>query len=105
MKPAAASPPCSGSLPGRRGRTRARDGSKAIGCMPSSLQTGREYLELAASDRKTAVDNHTLDLADRFGLTPHLEKRFEQMSFGTRKKIFLTSASVGAPPLVLADGP
>jgi len=74
-------------------------------CMPYSLQTGREYLELVASNRKTAIDSHTLDLADRFDLTPHLEKRFEQMSFGTRKKIFLTAASVGDVRVVIADEP
>ena len=74
-------------------------------CMPYSLQTGREYLELVASNRKTAVNSQTLDLADRFGLTPHLEKRFEQMSFGTRKKIFLTAAALGDVNVVIADEP
>src|SRR5471032_1694363 len=74
-------------------------------CMPYSLQTGREYLEQVASNRKTAVNTQTLDLADRFGLTPHLEKRFEQMSFGTRKKIFLTAAALGDVKIVIADEP
>jgi ABC-2 type transport system ATP-binding protein len=74
-------------------------------CMPYSLQTGREYLELVASTRKTVIDSHTLELADRFGLTPHLEKRFEQMSFGTRKKIFLTAAALGEATVVIADEP
>ena len=74
-------------------------------CMPHSLQTGREYLELVASTRKTVVDSRTLDLADRFGLTPHLEKRFEQMSFGTRKKIFLTATVLGEARVVIADEP
>jgi ABC-2 type transport system ATP-binding protein len=74
-------------------------------CMPYSLQTGREYLELVASKRKTAVNSRTLDLADRFDLTPHLEKRFEQMSFGTRKKIFLTAAALGDVKVVIADEP
>ena len=74
-------------------------------CMPYSLQTGREYLELVAANRKTDVDRRTLDLADRFGLTPHLEKRFEQMSFGTRKKIFLTAAALGDVKVVIADEP
>ncbi|QIE27034.1 ABC transporter ATP-binding protein NatA (plasmid) [Caballeronia sp. SBC1] len=74
-------------------------------CMPYSLQTGREYLELVASNRKTAVNSPTLDLADRFGLTPHLEKRFEQMSFGTRKKVFLTAAALGDVKVVIADEP
>jgi ABC-2 type transport system ATP-binding protein len=74
-------------------------------CMPYSLQTGREYLERVASDRQTTVDSQALDLADRFGLTPHLEKRFEQMSFGTRKKIFLTAAVLGDVKVVIADEP
>lgn len=74
-------------------------------CMPYSLQTGREYLELVASARKTVVDGHAFDLADRFGLTPHLEKRFEQMSFGTRKKIFLTATTLGETAVVIADEP
>ena len=74
-------------------------------CMPYSLQTGREYLERVAANRKTDVDSRTLDLADRFGLTPHLEKRFEQMSFGTRKKIFLTAAALGDVKVVIADEP
>lgn len=74
-------------------------------CMPYPLQTGHEYLELVASARKTVVDSHTLDLADRFGLTPHLEKRFEQMSFGTRKKIFLTATTLGEIAVVIADEP
>ena len=74
-------------------------------CMPYSLQTGRDYLDLVASNRKTAVGSQTLDLADRFGLTPHLEKRFEQMSFGTRKKIFLTATALGDVKVVIADEP
>ena len=74
-------------------------------CLTYPLETGREFLERVAAQRQTALENHTLELADRFGVTPHLEKRFEQMSFGTRKKIFLTSASVGAPTVVIADEP
>ena len=74
-------------------------------CMPYSLQTGREYLERVASNRKAAVNSQTLDLADHFGLTPHLGKRFEQMSFGTRKKIFLTAAALGDVKVVIADEP
>jgi ABC-2 type transport system ATP-binding protein len=64
-------------------------------CLTYPLETGREFLARVAAQRQTVLENHTLELADRFGLTPHLEKRFEQMSFGTRKKIFLTAASVG----------
>ncbi|SDH99394.1 ABC transporter ATP-binding protein [Paraburkholderia phenazinium] len=74
-------------------------------CLASSLQTGRAFLEAVAAQRNTALDKRTLELADRFGLTPHLEKRFEQMSFGTRKKICLTAATLGRVAVVIADEP
>ncbi|CAB3789304.1 ABC transporter ATP-binding protein [Paraburkholderia fynbosensis] len=74
-------------------------------CMPSPDRTGREYLSYVASERKTTVGSDTLDLADRFGLTPHLDKRFEQMSFGSRKKFFLTAAALGETSVVIADEP
>jgi ABC-2 type transport system ATP-binding protein len=74
-------------------------------CMAHPLQTGRQYLALVASARKTSVASPTLELANRFGLAPHLEKRFEQMSFGTRKKIFLTAAALGEAAVVIADEP
>ncbi|MGF6756318.1 ABC transporter ATP-binding protein [Paraburkholderia sp. GAS42] len=74
-------------------------------CMADPLQTGRAYLERVASTRSTAVDSNTLDLAERFGLAPHIEKRFEQMSFGTRKKMFLTATALGKATVVIADDP
>lgn len=74
-------------------------------CMPSPDRTGREYLKHVALERKTTVGSDTLDLAERFGLTPHLDKRFEQMSFGSRKKFFLTAAALGETKVVIADEP
>jgi ABC-2 type transport system ATP-binding protein len=74
-------------------------------CSAHPLQTGRAYLEWVASARNTVVDNRTAELANRFGLAPHLDKRFEQMSFGTRKKIFLTAAALGEAAVVVADEP
>lgn len=74
-------------------------------CSAFPDQTGREFLNNVASARKVAVTRDALDLADRFGLTPHLDKRFEQMSFGTRKKIFLTSAVLGETKVLIADEP
>ncbi|CAG4912134.1 ABC transporter ATP-binding protein [Paraburkholderia saeva] len=74
-------------------------------CMTYPDQTGRAYLDDVASIRKTAVTGDILELADRFGLTPHLNKRFEQMSFGTRKKMFLTAAALGNVKVVIADEP
>ncbi|AHV94208.1 ABC transporter ATP-binding protein [Bordetella holmesii] len=46
-----------------------------------------------------------MDLAMRLGLEPHLEKRFEQMSTGTRRKVFVAAAAIGNPAVVVADGP
>lgn len=74
-------------------------------CMAYPFQTGREFLELVASTKKTVVGRGTLDLAHRFGLAPHLEKRFEQMSLGTRKKIFLSAVTLGESSVVVADEP
>ncbi|MFL9962980.1 ATP-binding cassette domain-containing protein [Paraburkholderia sediminicola] len=74
-------------------------------CMIDPDRTGREYLKDVADERKTALGSDTLDLADRFGLTPHLDKHFEQMSFGTRKKFFLTAAALGETRVVIADEP
>lgn len=91
-------------------RTAPQDAKSALAyvpddCLAYPLQTGREFLDLVAAGRKTVVDARTLELADRFGLGPHLEKRFEQMSFGTRKKLFLTATTLGAPAVVIADDP
>ncbi|MFM0340528.1 ABC transporter ATP-binding protein [Paraburkholderia fungorum] len=74
-------------------------------CMVYPDQSGREYLARVASERHTSVTSATFELAERFGLTPHLEKRFEQMSFGTRKKFFLTAAMLGDTSVVIADEP
>lgn len=68
-------------------------------------ETGRAFLARIASERKTTVDDDILVLADAFGLTPHLDKRFEQMSFGTRKKFFFTAAAIGHVDVIIADEP
>ncbi len=74
-------------------------------CLAFPLQTGRELLEQAASEKNTILDDAVLDLAYRLGLGPHLDKRFEQMSTGTRRKVYLTAAALGEPAVVIADGP
>ncbi|KVA56944.1 ABC transporter ATP-binding protein [Burkholderia cepacia] len=74
-------------------------------CLTYPFQTGRAFLDLVAAAKKTVVDTRTLELADRFGLAPHMDKRFEQMSLGTRKKLFLTATTLGAPTVVIADEP
>jgi heme-transporting ATPase len=66
--------------------------------------SGRELLELVASTKHSPVDG-ALALAEQFRLAPHLDKRFEQMSFGTQKKILLATLAIGEPAVVLADEP
>jgi ABC-type multidrug transport system ATPase subunit len=68
-------------------------------------QTGRDYLQQVASARRTALTDAVLALAERFGLAPHLDKRFEQMSYGSRKKVFLTAALLGETRVLIADEP
>jgi ABC-2 type transport system ATP-binding protein len=74
-------------------------------CMTYPDQTGREYLQSVAQARKTVLTDEAFALADRFGLTPHLDKRFEQMSFGSRKKVFLSAAVLGETSVLIADEP
>lgn len=74
-------------------------------CMAFPTQTGRGLLQQVALEKNTTLDDAVLDLAYRLGLEPHLDKRFEQMSTGTRRKVFLTAAALGKPAVVIADGP
>ena len=73
-------------------------------CMVFPTQTGRGLLEQIASERNVALDDTVMAIAHRLGLEPHLDKRFEQMSTGTRRKVFLTAAALGDPAVVIADG-
>ncbi|MBB5463526.1 ABC transporter ATP-binding protein [Paraburkholderia sp. Cpub6] len=68
-------------------------------------QTGRDYLRQVAAAGHTALTDDVLALAERFGLAPHLDKRFEQMSYGSRKKVFLTAAALGETRVLIADEP
>ncbi|GAB2897740.1 ATP-binding cassette domain-containing protein [Paralcaligenes sp. KSB-10] len=74
-------------------------------CLTFPMQTGRGLLEKVALEKNTTLDDAVLDLAYELGLEPHLDKRFEQMSTGTRRKVFLTAAALGEPAVVIADGP
>jgi len=74
-------------------------------CLACPTQTGRALLEQVALEKNTTLDDAAFDLAHRLGLEPHLDKRFEQMSTGTRRKVFLTAAALGRPAVVVADGP
>ncbi|MGE8687536.1 MAG: ABC transporter ATP-binding protein [Achromobacter sp.] len=74
-------------------------------CLVFPTQTGRGLLEQVAAEKNAALDEATLELAFDLGLEPHLDKRFEQMSTGTRRKVFVTAAALGNPAVVIADGP
>ncbi|TEA80163.1 ABC transporter ATP-binding protein [Allopusillimonas ginsengisoli] len=74
-------------------------------CLAFPLQTGRGLLEQAALEKNTTLGEDAFDLAYELGLEPHLDKRLEQMSTGTRRKVFLTAAALGKPAAVIADGP
>ena len=74
-------------------------------CLAFPSRTGRELLEQVAAEQHVVLGDDVLDLACRLGLEPHLDKRFEQMSTGTRRKVFLTAAALGDPAVVVADGP
>ena len=74
-------------------------------CLAFPAQTGRGLLQQLAAEKNAALDEAVFDWADRLGLTPHLDKRFEQMSTGTRRKVYLTAAALGTPAVVVADGP
>lgn len=74
-------------------------------CLAFPMLTGRGFLDQAASEKHTRLDDDVLDLAYRLGLEPHLDKRFEQMSTGTRRKVYLTAAALGEPTVIIADGP
>ena len=74
-------------------------------CLVCPEQTGRGLLEQCAAEKQVALNSAVFDLAVRLGLEPHLDKRFEQMSTGTRRKVYLTAAALGDPAVIVADGP
>lgn len=93
------------SLTHAPGQAKARLAYVPDNCLAYPAQTGRGLLEQTASEKNTALGDTVLDLACRLGLAPHLDKRFEQMSTGTRRKVFLAAAALGEPAAVIADGP
>ena len=74
-------------------------------CLLFPEMTGRGLLEKVAAEKNVALDEATLELAYDLGLEPHLDKRFEQMSTGTRRKVFVTAAALGIRRWSLRMGP
>ncbi len=64
--------------------------------------TVREHLQLVAQRRSAVVD---LDVIERLGLTERLGHRPAQLSGGEQQRTAVAMATVGSPPIVLADEP
>ncbi len=92
------------SLTREPAQARARLAYVPDNCLAAPMQTGRGLLEQVAAEKNAVLDASVFDLAFRLGLEPHLDKRFEQMSTGTRRKVYLTAAALGDPAVVVADG-
>jgi ABC-2 type transport system ATP-binding protein len=86
-------------------RARSRVAYVPDDCLAWPAETGKAFLERTASEKDTVIDDALRDLAYRLGLEPHLDKAFDQMSTGTRRKVFLAAAALGDPAVVIADGP
>lgn len=67
--------------------------------------TGRQFLELVMGIRKQVENDSLSEMIKAFGLAPLLDKRFSEMSLGTQKKMFLITAFVGVPRVILMDEP
>src|SRR5690606_1997995 len=74
-------------------------------CFALPALTGQEMLERVAQEKNVPLDDEALEFAADLGLEPHLNKRFEQMSTGTRRKVYLVAAGIGNPAVIVADGP
>jgi ABC-2 type transport system ATP-binding protein len=76
-------------------------------CPPEELPallTSRQCLEVvAASKGVDAVDAAVMELASRMGFSPYLDQFVDTLSFGTKQKLAILSALVGAPSLIVLD--
>jgi ABC-2 type transport system ATP-binding protein len=69
------------------------------------FMTGQDLLDFVAGAKRTRLDDETSRLIADFGLRSHLDVRFDAMSLGTRKKMMICAASIGAPRVLLMDEP
>ena len=86
---------------------RAAKRSLGFGCAPERLPgllTGRQCLEVyAAAKGLRQIDADVLDLMERFALTPLLDQFVDTYSLGTRQKLAVLLALLGAPRLIVLD--
>jgi ABC-2 type transport system ATP-binding protein len=97
------------SICGHSLRQQAMAAKRALGfgCAPESLPdllTGRQCLEIhAAAKGLAAIDAEVLALAEAFALFPMLDRFVGSYSLGTKQKLAVLLALLGAPALVLLD--
>jgi len=70
--------------------------------LPGELY-GRDCLQLVARARGLSVPRETLEQAEALRFTPWLDRPVGSYSFGTRQKLSILLAVMGAPPLLLFD--
>lgn len=71
--------------------------------LPTPL-TVRQCLTVQTSAKElVAIDQEVLDLADALRLSSRFDDAIEQLSYGTRQKLGVLLALVGAPDLVVMD--
>ena len=69
-----------------------------------TLLTVRQCLNVqAAAKQLDAIDRDVFDLADALRLSSRLDDAIEQLSYGTRQKLGVVLALVGAPDLIVMD--
>lgn len=66
---------------------------------------GRDFLDLVAQAKSSAIEGDVLDMATEMGLSPHCATRFDAMSLGTQKKFLLCAAWIGDSDVLLLDEP
>ncbi|NLZ11656.1 MAG: ATP-binding cassette domain-containing protein [Alcaligenaceae bacterium] len=74
-------------------------------CLSEPTLTGQELLQRTAAEKGVDIGPDVFEWIRQLDLEPHLEKQFEQMSTGMRRKVYLAAAAIGDPAVILADGP
>jgi ABC-2 type transport system ATP-binding protein len=74
-------------------------------CPVYPFMTGEEFLQFVAALKRVRVDARVRELIVAFGLNEHMASRFDAMSLGTKKKMMLCAAWIGAPRVFLMDEP
>ena len=74
-------------------------------CLSEPVLTGQQLLQRTATEKRVDIGPDVFEWIRQLDLEPHLEKQFEQMSTGMRRKVYLAAAAIGNPAVILADGP